>query len=176
MSHAPNTNYFELYGLVPRFEIDLVELEHSWRTLQSEFHPDRFSAENSPAQMEALKQSSLINEGYRVLRQDASRGRHLLALLGVNPDTSGQPPLEFLMGQMAWHESVEQAISSASLSQLEALLGELKQTMNSLTTTLVRLLDQQKNYSQAAVRLQEFGFYLRLQETIENALEVLDYS
>ena len=176
MSPAPSTNYFELYGLQPRFQIDLQHLEHSRRTLQSKYHPDRCVTDRSLDPAEVLGRSALLNEGYRILRQDASRARHVLELQGLDMEKPVQLPVPFLLRQMAWHESVEQAMQQGGLSQLQALLEEVLQTMHSLSSALATLLDQQQDYHQAALRLQEFGFYLRLQETIDHALEALEDS
>ncbi len=174
MPLAPSTNYFDLYGLQPRFQIDLQLLEQAWRTLQRKYHPDRCAASgwNDPA--EVLGRSALINEGYRVLRQDVSRARHVLELQGVDMEKPAPLPVTFLQRQMTWHESVERAAKDGGASQLKTIQAELLHTIRALSSTLATLLDQEQDYPQAATRLQEFGFYLRLQETIDTALETLE--
>ncbi len=172
----PYRDFFALYGLQPRFQIDLQQLEQAWRALQHTYHPDRCAAGPASTAADVLGRSALINEGYRVLRQDATRARHVLELQGLDVEKTPPLPVTFLLRQMTWHESVERAAKQGNVSQLNALREEVLLTMGSLSATLATLLDQQQDYLQAAARLQEFGFYQRLQETIDNALEVLEDS
>lgn len=176
MPCAPDTNYFALFGLQPRFQIDLQQLEHSWRTLQGQYHPDRCTANPSLKPSEVLERSALINEGYRILRQDSSRARHVLELRGVDLEQPLPLPKAFLLRQMAWHESVEQAVHQGERSELNTLREEVQHTLHSLSLALATLLDQQQDNLQAAYRVQEYGFYQRLEEDIENALETLEAS
>ncbi len=43
-------NHFELFGLQPRFRLDLAELEQAYREIQSRIHPDKFVHAGDAAQ------------------------------------------------------------------------------------------------------------------------------
>ncbi len=70
-------NYFEIFGFLPQFEIDLKELEKKYLKLQHQFHPDQSSLDD-------ISKSIEINEGYKTLSNDFLRACYLLKLQGIN--------------------------------------------------------------------------------------------
>lgn len=41
-----NANYFEIFNLPLKFDINLIQLEKQYKTLQKYFHPDRFASKS----------------------------------------------------------------------------------------------------------------------------------
>jgi len=67
-------NYFTLFGLEERFDIDLDELDMHYFELQAKHHPDRSSD---------INRSLLVNEGYKILKDNFERASHILELHGI---------------------------------------------------------------------------------------------
>jgi molecular chaperone HscB len=68
-----------LFGLAPRFRLDLRDLEQRYRELQRALHPDRHSHAPAAARRMNLGKAVEVNEAYRVLRDDIQRAEALLA-------------------------------------------------------------------------------------------------
>jgi len=102
---------FTLLGLAPRFGIDRQDLDARWKALQVQVHPDRFAADGPAAQRQAMQWSVRVNEAYRRLRDPLSRAAYLCELRGspVDAHRNTAMPADFLMQQMAWRESLEDA-------------------------------------------------------------------
>ncbi len=76
--------YFEVFGLPEKLAIDTVALEKQFYTLSRKLHPDRFASRPAAEQEEALRQSSLLNDAYRTLKDPILRTQYLLKLKGVD--------------------------------------------------------------------------------------------
>ena len=73
MSNALSDNYFELFGLAPRYRIDKDALEERYRAFQHRVHPDRYASASDQERRVAMQQAAQINEAYRVLGDPARR-------------------------------------------------------------------------------------------------------
>jgi molecular chaperone HscB len=78
-----SVNYFSVFGLVPRLNLDLGMLEHQFHKLSRKLHPDRFARTSDQEKEWSLAQSSLLNDAYRALREPIARTRYLLRLHGA---------------------------------------------------------------------------------------------
>jgi molecular chaperone HscB len=75
--------YFEVFGLPEKLRIDTEALEKQFYTLSRKLHPDRFASRPAQEQEDALRQSSLLNDAYRTLKDPVLRTQYLLKLHGV---------------------------------------------------------------------------------------------
>jgi molecular chaperone HscB len=174
MEALTGTNYFELFGLAPRFTIDLHNLEMSFRRLQSELHPDRHVSHSEAERRMALQLSTTVNDGYRALRHPASRAQCLIGLAGKSEaDASAAVSPAFLMAQMEWREAIEEACAASDVSALEALSRRLRHKVGTHEKELAVVLDEQGNFEVAAQRVNELRFYEKLRVEIEDALDRL---
>jgi len=102
-----DTNYFALYELPLSYDIDQKELTLKYYALSKQYHPDNFALEDVTAQTEALDKSTAVNQGYKILKQEHSRLRHLLIILGVTFEEGNEKmPQEFLMEMMDINEGI----------------------------------------------------------------------
>jgi molecular chaperone HscB len=76
-------NYFEVFGLPSKLQIDTAPLEKQFYALSRKLHPDRFASKPMEEQEAALAQSSLLNDAYRTLKNPILRTQYLLKLEGV---------------------------------------------------------------------------------------------
>lgn len=105
-------NYFELFGLVPSFDVEPQALEASWKRLQAVVHPDRVAAQGlGSSRRLAVDLSTRVNDAYQTLTSPLKRAVYLLELSGhpLEADLSSKVPLAFLEQQMAWREQLDEA-------------------------------------------------------------------
>lgn len=76
--------YFEVFGLPEKLSIDVAALEKHFYSLSRKLHPDRFASRPVAEQEEALRQSSLLNDAYRTLKDPILRTQYLLKLKGID--------------------------------------------------------------------------------------------
>ena len=75
--------YFEVFSLPAKLTIDTAALEKQFYAMSRKLHPDRFASRPEAEQEEALRQSSLLNDAYRALKDPILRTQYLLKLEGV---------------------------------------------------------------------------------------------
>jgi molecular chaperone HscB len=173
MSSISTTNFFEIFGFVPTFNIDQTLLEQNFRRLQADVHPDRFAAATEAEKRQALQQSSLLNDGYRTLKHAISRAECLITLSGGEIGSQVSPT--FLIEQMEWREAIETARKNSDLEALEALYTRLQQTINAQERALAISLEGEVDYLVASEQVNELRFYEKLRVEIDNALDALEY-
>lgn len=78
-------NYFEIFDLEEKIEIDLDLLEEKYHDFQRSFHPDK-------AGVEEVEKSIAFNEGYEILSNEFSRVAHLLKIKGIDINNDEKAP------------------------------------------------------------------------------------
>lgn len=121
-------NYFELFGLPPTFELDLKQLETSYRVMQSASHPDRFVTASDAKKLQAMQTATHANEAYATLKNPANRAKYLLQLQGVDAisETNTAMPPAFLMQQLEWREEVADAEAQKDIFGISKVLSMVK--------------------------------------------------
>ncbi len=161
---------FTLFGLSPGFQLDRHLLDERWKQLQRQAHPDRFTTQGAAAQRVAMQWSVRINEAYQRLKDPLKRAAYWCERAGVpvNAENNTAMPAEFLMQQMAWRESLEEASSEA---ELEALLQETQQARHHLTTDLQHRIDDLQDAAAAVSLVRALMFVERFAEEVHHRLE-----
>ena len=169
-------NYFALFDLDPRFQVDLTHLESNYRALQAQVHPDKFSSAGDAERRLSMQCSTHVNEAYQALKQPINRARYLLSLHGIDTqeETNTAMPADFLMEQMEWREAIGEATDAADSATLDHLASKLRHTTHQLHAELGQQLDQQHDYAGAAGAVRKLRFLDKLREEINDALEVLE--
>lgn len=70
-------NYFEIFGLQTKYDLDLEALEEKYFALQQQFHPDK-------ASVAEIENSIITNKAYEVLKNPLRRALYLLKLNGLD--------------------------------------------------------------------------------------------
>ncbi len=171
-----NQNYFELFGLQPRFRLDLAMLESSYRDIQNKVHPDKFAHLSEAERRVSMQWATHVNEAYQILRRPLSRARYLLQLQGVptREETNTAMPAEFLMTQMEWREAIQDARSARDGDGLLHLESKLGHELQGMEESLARLLDVDKDFRTAAETVRKWRFLEKLQHEIGEALEAIE--
>jgi molecular chaperone HscB len=161
-------NYFKVLGLPQKFSIDPTVLDQNYRRMQSEVHPDRFAAASSSERLRSMQLATEANEAYRTLKNPTARARYLLHLQGmeVNEESNTVMPAEFLMLQMEWRESIEDAKAEHDVAALEKLLKKARHEARHLQDSLGTLLDN-ADLTEAAGTVRKLSFIDKICSDIE---------
>jgi molecular chaperone HscB len=93
-SHAQNSTepgsqasseqtYFAMFSLPRKLTIDTSLLEGDFYKLSRQLHPDLYARKSAEEQAWSLRQSSLLNDAYRTLKDPITRTAYLLKLEGM---------------------------------------------------------------------------------------------
>jgi molecular chaperone HscB len=80
---AATGDYFSVFSLVPKLDLDLGMLEHQFHKLSRKLHPDRFARATDQEKEWSLADTALLNDAYRTLRDPIRRTEYLLKLQGA---------------------------------------------------------------------------------------------
>jgi molecular chaperone HscB len=164
---------FELFGVPRRFEQDAAALDARWRTLLGEAHPDRFVSDGAQAQRLAMQWAVRINEAHRRLKDPLKRAAYLCELHGapINAEDNTAMPNGFLMQQMEWRESLDEA---SDLAEVEALASAVAAHRDRALNELRGLIDEKQDHAAAAQQVRALMFVERFAHDVDARLEALE--
>ena len=115
---------FELFGLPQQFDTDTNALDHTWKQLQKQVHPDQFSAQGAADKRLAMQWSVRVNEAYQRLKHPVKRAAYLCQLRGVpvNAEHNTSMPAEFLVQQMQWREELEDSVDTQQVEHKKKII------------------------------------------------------
>lgn len=164
-------NYFALFGLPVAYALDAQVLSPIWRQLQQQYHPDRFSHDDT-AQQQAVLMSSRINAAHEALRDPVRRARYLLELAGhgIDNESTTVSDTDFLMAQMDLREQLDDA---TSIDGLEGLRDEVGQWQDGLQREFT--IDYaEADWVEAQDTVRKMQFMQRLLSEINRHIERLE--
>lgn len=168
-------DYFTLFGLPPRYQIDGNLVTTRYQELQRQFHPDRFANQPERERLASLQQAATINDAYQTLKHPLKRAEYMLSLQGfdLGNEQHTMRDTAFLMEQLELREELD-AIERQP--NAEALLAEFNRRLALMTQTrsqqMVEQLDQQQ-WESAADTVRKLRFLDKLQQQVEQLEERL---
>ncbi len=161
-------DHFALLGLPARQALDAAELEQAWKAVQAQVHPDRHASGSDADRRAAMQWAAAANEAVRCLRSPVMRAAYLCERAGVDlqRESNTRMPAEFLMQQMIWRESLDEARSDRNQAALDALSAELQRHEQALARHVEQLIDEQQDHDAAAARVREWMFLDKLKSEI----------
>jgi molecular chaperone HscB len=162
-------NYFELFGLAERFDLDPDELTARYRELQRRFHPDRYANRPDSERRHALQLAATINEAFQTLKEPLARGRYLLKLRGVDTDAETGAVLDsvFLAEQMELREALAEAGAAADRSErLAGLTHTVEDRFAARCEELRRCLAADGQAERAVTVVHEMQFLAKLRREL----------
>lgn len=79
-------DFYSVFGLSPRLNLDLPLLEKEFYRLSRRLHPDRFARAAENEKEWSLADTALLNDAYRTLKDPVTRTEYLLKLHGAEID------------------------------------------------------------------------------------------
>lgn len=152
-------------------------LDQQYKKLQAEFHPDRFAGADDGKRLQALQQTSMVNDAYDTLKSPLKRAAYLLKSQGVNPDEHNQAHFggEFLIRQMQLRESLDDLARQEDMDGLDKLKKEVMADRDEALATFENLYQEQQ-FVDAKPAYNRLQFLFKLLDEIDTAEEkLLDY-
>ena len=162
--------------------LDEVALQKRFYELSRQWHPDRFTRKSIEEQNEALEATSLLNDGYRTLRDPVKRAEYVLTEEGfpIGEQGSKDVPPELLEEVFEWNmaleemrggdESVGPQLETAKANFLE-MRGRIDDELRSLFARFDAAEPESETARQA---LHEIRNVLNRRRYIENLLRDAD--
>ncbi len=126
-SPSSSRTLFDVFDLPPVFHLDKQALEARYFERSKQHHPDRFAKAAPRERMQALQQTTILNDAYRVLKSDIKRAEYLLKLEGLDVaderSQSVKPDPALLMEMMELNEELCERNSAALVTKVDALAG-----------------------------------------------------
>lgn len=104
------TDYFAVFGLPQKLQVDADALEKKFHQLNWKLHPDNFVNATERERALSAEQSSQLNDAYRTLRDPVRRVEYLLQRAGVRKEgtTRQQAPPELLEEVFELNEALDE--------------------------------------------------------------------
>ena len=176
MSPDFTKNHYELFDLPLAYALDVATLEHAYREVQREVHPDRFVTASDAEKRLAAQWATQANEAYRTLKSPLNRGRYFLRLNGIDTEEERNTamPLEFLIQQMDWREAVVAAKEARNETALAALVLAKRAEEKTLFARLDEQLANGADLPGAKNTVRKLRFLEKLGEEIDDAVDELE--
>jgi molecular chaperone HscB len=144
-------DYFGMFGLPPRLDLDVKGLEKQFYRYSRKLHPDVHARASQEEQDWSLAQASLLNDAYRTLKNPLERTKYLLRLEGVEfEDARGagnqnpsKVPADLLEEVFELNMQLEELRQNQKMGEDDPQLrGDLEAAKNHFVTELAALDDQ----------------------------------
>lgn len=91
-------NFYDFFGIDRKLAVDQQDLQKRFYDLSRQWHPDRFTRKSPDEQAQALEATSVLNDGYRTLRDPIKRAEYVLKEEGfpIGEQRSKDVPPELL--------------------------------------------------------------------------------
>jgi molecular chaperone HscB len=175
-------DYYKFFGLDRKLTLDDEELRKRFYDLSRQWHPDRFGRKSPQEQAQALEATSILNDGYRTLRDPVKRAEYLLKEEGfpIGEQRSKDVPPELLEEVFELNMMLEELKSGeeSARPQLESAKENFAHMRDEIDTELTALFskyDQAQAQSETAKQaLHEIRGLLNRRRYIENLLRDVD--
>ena len=159
-------NYFELFNLPERFQLDLEILQENYRAIQKEIHPDRFATSSENEKVQSMIKSTQANDAYQTLKSPIKRAKYILSL-HKSVEKITLPP-DFLMQQMEWEEHLEDI--EKNNKELDQFKLAINKKYKEYSLLLSKQIDNDQNWNEAAITIDKLYFVEKLLHKINIAL------
>lgn len=167
-------NYFNLFDLPQKFELEINNLTSKFYALQKKFHPDVHQQEKSKKHLLHLKKSILLNQGYQILKNPLKRAEYLLFLnhIQINKEKEIVFKLQFLKKQLKLYEQIEKLKTVTKKDQSNKVYLQIKNEEQHYFKKLQLLLNK-KQWHLAKIILCKLLFFEKLKKKIANLKNIL---
>src|SRR3954452_24086955 len=175
-------NFYDFFGIERKLTLDEAALQKRFYELSRQWHPDRFSRKGAEETAKAVENTSLINDGYRTLRDPVKRAEYLLTEEGfpIGEQRSRDVPPELLEEVFELNMALEELKSGDqdARPQLESARKNFESMRTATDTELRKLFatyDASDAQSETAKQaLHEIRGVLNRRRYIENLIRDVD--
>ncbi len=155
----PGGDYFTVFSMEQRLNLDLAALEHEFHRLSRRVHPDRFARAGENERQWSLADTALLNDAYRTLKDPLRRTEYLLKLEGaeIGEQHSGKDrkdpsrvPADLLEEVFELNMQLEEMRMAHKMGEADAgLQSSLEQAKRKFDGLMVEVDDDLRNQWQA---------------------------
>ncbi|KAK1434993.1 hypothetical protein QVD17_00748 [Tagetes erecta] len=162
-----SVDYFRIFGLEWKFDIEDGSLEGMYKNWQKKLHPDLVHTKSKEEREYAAEQSARVIDAYTTLRKPLSRAIYLMRLEGVEVDEEQTVSEPELLGEiMEIREAVEEAADSQALKKIQSQMEEkLRHWSNAFANAF-----GSKIFDEALKSIQRMTYYHRVNDEIVKKL------
>ncbi|MFS9380101.1 co-chaperone HscB [Citrobacter sp. ANG330] len=167
-------DYFTLFGLPIRYQLDTQALSLRFQGLQRQYHPDKFASGTQAEQLAAVSRSATINQAWQTLRNPLTRAEYLLSLHGFDLSNEQHTVRDtaFLMEQLELREELDEIEQAKDEARLERFIQRVKTMFDSRHQSMVEQLDNE-TWDVAADTVRKLRFLDKLRSSAEQLEEKL---
>ncbi|EHT7754352.1 TPA: co-chaperone HscB [Escherichia coli] len=167
-------DYFTLFGLPARYQLDTQALSLRFQDLQRQYHPDKFASGSQAEQLAAVQQSATINQAWQTLRHPLMRAEYLLSLHGFDLASEQHTVRDtaFLMEQLELREELDEIEQAKDEARLESFIKRVKEMFDTRHQLMVEQLDNE-TWDAAADTVRKLRFLDKLRSSAEQLEEKL---
>jgi molecular chaperone HscB len=179
---ARTDDHFSLFGLPRQFDLDRAELDHRFRRLSRQLHPDRFARAEPRERRISLERATRLNDAHRYLKDWRLRAAYLLKLAGTDVFAEGKTfaDPEFLEEQLEWREAMALAIADGDAARLRDIAERARARLEALEAEVGELFEDQHWFSELTVdiarRLSRARYYDNIVADAERAVGAAEHS
>lgn len=169
---SPPIDHFRTLDLPRGYLVDPSELRSVYRSLMSQYHPDRHSLKSADEQERLTAASADVTTAYTVLSDPHGRAEHLLEIHG-RPITEGDGDLvdsELLVEVMEIREEISAAEMDADV--LRTLLSENSERTDATVEALGRAF-QDEDFDGARRLTARLQYWRRIEEKVSEKLSLV---
>jgi molecular chaperone HscB len=152
-------NFFEIFKIPQKFEIDLEQLEQKYFQFQKQFHPDSASFSD-------IEKSIEINKAYKILSNSIARASYILQLNKIdieNDSCAPKPDLATLEEIL----ELQEMVAEISANQAQNLRKNLQQRIKILLQEVAKKLENKEFEAAAQVLIKTKYFDKTLRDLKE---------
>jgi molecular chaperone HscB len=145
-------SYFDYYNIPCQYKLNQSELRKLFYSKSKDLHPDQSN------QIDAIDQTSVNNEAYRILSDPHLRLKHILEIFnGPMDESKMQLPKAFFMDMMDINEEIE-FVSDENRASLHEKIKSLIQSEEDHYNIIIQNFDKQDHSEEVLRKLEEFYF------------------
>lgn len=164
-------NYFELFEIPVSLIVDQSKLSLQYFALQKKYHPDFYTNATEEEQNEALEKSSLINRGFKTLKDADNTIKYVLEIKGLlQEEEKYELPADFLIEMMELNE----ALMDDDILNIEETETKIFQLQKTLYTEVQNIIEDYSEDTTTEAQLLQVKDYYYKKKYLKRILERLD--
>ncbi|CAL4326649.1 Fe-S protein assembly co-chaperone HscB [Buchnera aphidicola] len=156
-------NYFKLFNIPEKFNINKKILTKNFYKLQLQFHPDLFINDSLSKKKIILNKSIEINKGYKTLKDSLSRAIYLLFLNGfkVSKETILLKNHNFLIKYFSLYEELEYLKNNRNEKKIDIFLKKIEKKIDNYEI-IIDMEFKNKNYEKVMQVIAKLLFFKKI--------------
>ncbi len=169
-------DYFDFFGLEPKFQIQAKALKLLYYEKMKEFHPDMQINASAEEQELVLSKSALNNEAYKTLKDFHSRLKYILTTYyPSSEEPSKVMPQMFLMEMMDMNDELMELKMDYNAEKAAKMQNDLESTLEEMETEIKGLIEEKSVLNQEINIFNKINEYLLKRNYLLRAISNLTH-